>query len=102
MTGRGVSGVTRSEIAMSDDMLVRLRKIEGQVRGLQHMLERGDTCLEMLTQLAAARAALAAVGGKLVACETRRAVTTAAAGGPAVVEDIGAPVAAAVSLLLTR
>ena len=43
------------------DLVVRLRKIEGQVRGLQHMVQRGEPCTDVLTQIAAARAALAAV-----------------------------------------
>ena len=43
------------------DLVVRLRKIEGQVRGLQHMVQRGESCTDVLTQVAAARAALAAV-----------------------------------------
>lgn len=47
--------------ATPDDLVDRLRKIEGQVRGLQHMVERGERCTEVLTQIAAARAALAAV-----------------------------------------
>ena len=42
------------------ELVVRLRKIEGQVRGLQHMIERGERCTDVLTQVAAARAALAA------------------------------------------
>ena len=43
------------------ELVVRLRRIEGQVRGLQHMVERGEPCTDVLTQVAAARAALAAV-----------------------------------------
>lgn len=58
--------------ATTEELVTRLRKIEGQVRGLQHMLERGDTCADTLTQIAAARAALAAVGRGLLACEIRR------------------------------
>lgn len=49
-------------IPSDEDLLARLRKIEGQVRGVQHMIERGDRCTDVLTQVAAARAALAAVG----------------------------------------
>lgn len=44
-----------------EDLIARLRRIEGQVRGLQHMVERGEPCTDVLTQVAAARAALAAV-----------------------------------------
>ena len=44
------------------DLVARLRRVEGQVRGLQHMIERGEPCTDVLTQVAAARAALGAVG----------------------------------------
>jgi len=33
----------------SDDYLKRLRRIEGQVRGLQRMIERDDYCIDVLT-----------------------------------------------------
>lgn len=36
----------------------RLRKIEGQVRGIQRMIEERRYCVDILTQLASARAAL--------------------------------------------
>ena len=41
--------------------LVRLRRIEGQIRGLQRMVESGKDCSAILTQLLAVRAALDAV-----------------------------------------
>lgn len=44
-----------------DDLLLRLRKVEGQVRGIQRMVETDETCVDTLTQIASARAALAAV-----------------------------------------
>jgi DNA-binding FrmR family transcriptional regulator len=40
----------------------RLKKAEGQVAGVRRMVERGDYCVDVLMQLAAARAALARVG----------------------------------------
>ncbi|MBC7260269.1 MAG: metal-sensitive transcriptional regulator [Chloroflexi bacterium] len=46
--------------------LVRLRRIEGQIRGLQRMLEEGRDCAATLTQLMAVRAALDAVGRAIV------------------------------------
>ena len=91
-----------TETRPTGDILVRLRRIEGQVRGLQHMLERGDPCREMLTQIAAARAALAAVGLRLVDCEVRQATLAAAGGDAATAERAAAPVVAAVELLLAR
>ena len=47
---------------MSDEkrkaMISRLRRIEGQMRGLQRMIEQERNCEEIITQMAAARAAL--------------------------------------------
>jgi DNA-binding FrmR family transcriptional regulator len=40
------------------DVLMRLRRIEGQLRGIQRMVEEGVSCPEILTQVAAATAAL--------------------------------------------
>ncbi|MFE9748331.1 metal-sensitive transcriptional regulator [Saccharothrix saharensis] len=44
-----------------DDYLKRLRRIEGQVRGLQRMVESDEYCIDVLTQIAAATKALQAV-----------------------------------------
>ncbi len=42
--------------------MTRLRRIEGQIRGLQRMIEEGQDCEAILTQLMAARAALDKAG----------------------------------------
>jgi DNA-binding FrmR family transcriptional regulator len=44
------------------DTLMRLRRIEGQIRGLQKMVEGGAACEEVLTQVAAATAAIKKAG----------------------------------------
>jgi len=44
-----------------DDYLKRLRRIEGQVRGLQRMVEQDQYCIDVLTQVAAVTKALQAV-----------------------------------------
>ena len=44
-----------------DDYLKRLRRIEGQVRGLQRMVEEDKYCIDILTQVAAVTKALQAV-----------------------------------------
>lgn len=61
-----------------DASLARLRKIEGQVRGLQRMVEDGEACVDVLTQLASVRAALEAVAIGLVDGHLRRCVMAAA------------------------
>ena len=45
-----------------EDIVMRLRRIEGQVRGLQRMIEERRDCEEIITQLIAVRAALDKVG----------------------------------------
>ena len=44
------------------DVLLRLRRIEGQLRGLQRMVEEGVPCADILTQVAAVTAAIKKVG----------------------------------------
>lgn len=48
-------------------ILNRLRRLEGQIRGLQSMIESGKDCDEVLTQVMAAKAALNQVGVHIVA-----------------------------------
>ena len=52
--------------ATRDQLLVRLRRAEGQLRGVQRMVESGTDCQEVLTQLAAVKAALDQVGLHLI------------------------------------
>lgn len=47
--------------ATKDAHLKRLRRVEGQVRGLQRMVEQDTYCIDVLTQIAAATKALEAV-----------------------------------------
>ncbi len=49
------------------DILIRLKKIEGQVKGLQRMVEDGRRCHDMVTQVMAVRSALDQVGVSIVA-----------------------------------
>ena len=46
--------------------LMRLRRVEGQVRGLQKMVEEDRYCADVLTQIAAVQEALRAVGRELM------------------------------------
>jgi len=48
------------------DLLLRLRRIEGQVRGLQKMIKEDKYCVDILTQLSAVRGALKMVGLKIL------------------------------------
>lgn len=64
-----------------DDTLKRLRRIEGQVRGLQRMVENDEYCIDVLTQVAAATKALQAVALGLLDAHMRHCVTDAIAAG---------------------
>ncbi len=52
--------------ALTQNILRRLRNIEGQVRGLQRMVEEDQYCIDILTQISAARSALNSVGMKIL------------------------------------
>ena len=54
------------ERTLEDDIATRLRRIEGQVRGIQRMLEDGRECEDMLTQTMAIRSAIDYVGARLM------------------------------------
>ena len=54
-----------------DKMVNRLRRVEGQVRGLQRMVAEGAPCEDVLTQLSATRAALDRVGIFLITHKVR-------------------------------
>ena len=68
----------------------RLRRIEGQVRGIEKMVEENRYCIDVLTQVNAVRAALESVALQLLADHTEHCVTEAvrAGGGAAKVKEL--------------
>lgn len=64
-----------------DSYLKRLRRIEGQVRGLQRMVENDEYCIDVLTQISAATKALQAVSLGLMDEHLRHCVAQALADG---------------------
>ncbi len=50
------------------ELMRRLKRIEGQARGIQGMLADGRDCEEIVTQVAALKAAVEQVGVAMVAC----------------------------------
>ncbi len=62
-------------------VLARLRRVEGQIRGLQRQIETDTYCIDVLTQVAAATKALQAVGLLLLDDHLRHCVADAAASG---------------------
>jgi DNA-binding FrmR family transcriptional regulator len=59
------------------DLQSRLRKIEGQIRGIQKMIDEDRYCVDILLQISAVRAALQKVGLSLFKSHARGCVATA-------------------------
>ena len=64
-----------------DSYLKRLRRIEGQVRGLQRMIEEDKYCIDVLTQISAVNSALRAVALNLLDEHLGHCVSRAVAQG---------------------
>jgi CsoR family transcriptional regulator, copper-sensing transcriptional repressor len=64
----------RGYYANKDEVLTRLRRVEGQVRGLQRMVERDEYCIDILTQITAASNALKKVAVGLLDDHIRHCV----------------------------
>jgi DNA-binding FrmR family transcriptional regulator len=71
------------EPAIKDANLKRLRRIEGQIRGLQKMVEEDRYCPEIVTQIASVQEALRGVGRQLLRNHLKHCATAAIKKGPA-------------------
>jgi CsoR family transcriptional regulator, copper-sensing transcriptional repressor len=69
--------------ATKDQLLTRLLRIEGQVRGIEGMVEDDCCCIDVLTQIAAGQAALDKVALGLLDDHARRCVVDGRARGNA-------------------
>ena len=54
------------ETVLKETLLKRLKKAEGQIRGIQGMIEDGRECESVITQLAAVRSAIDGVAGLIL------------------------------------
>lgn len=63
-----------------EEYLARLRRVEGQVRGLQRMIEDDTYCIDVLTQVSATTSALRGVALGLLDEHVRHCVANAAKG----------------------
>lgn len=70
-----------------DALIKRLRRIEGQVRGLERMVDDDRYCIDILTQIAAVKTALEQVGTKLLEDHINHCVAGAIASGDAAEVD---------------
>lgn len=77
-TGRMAHGVDEE---LRQSALKRLRRIEGQVRGLQKMVEEGRYCADVLTQVSAVQEALEGVGKLLLKNHLKHCVTHSVTSG---------------------
>jgi DNA-binding FrmR family transcriptional regulator len=69
---------TRGYTATKDQLLKRLRRIEGQVRGVESMVEEDRYCIDVITQISAVQAALDKVALGLLDDHARHCVMPAA------------------------
>jgi CsoR family transcriptional regulator, copper-sensing transcriptional repressor len=82
-----------------DDVLKRLRRIEGQARGLQRMVEEEQYCIDILTQVSAMTKALQAVSLHLLDDHLAHCVRDAVASGQGADEKLSEASAAIARLV---
>jgi DNA-binding FrmR family transcriptional regulator len=75
----------RGYTATKDELLKRLRRLEGQVRGVERMVEEDRYCIDVLTQIAAVKTALEGVATKVLEDHVTHCVAEALASGDAAV-----------------
>ena len=91
---------TRGYTASRDELKARLKKIEGQVRGVERMIDDDRYCIEILTQIAAVQAALDKVALGLLDGHVSHCVV--GGHGPGTEEDRTTELMSAVGRLLRR
>ena len=90
-------------VGYSDDKAAvqkRLRRIEGQVRGIQRMVDDDSYCIDVLTQISAVTSALQAVALNLLDGHLTHCVAEALAGGGADADAKVAEASAAIARLV--
>ena len=83
-----------------EDLLKRLRRAEGQVRGIHRMVEEDTYCIDVLTQVSAATKALETVALALLDDHLSHCVAQAAAEGGAVADQKIREASAAIARLV--
>ena len=68
-------------VATKDQLQARLKRVEGQVRGLQRMVDEDQYCIDVLTQVNSVVAALRAVGMGLLGDHVRHCVAESVEAG---------------------
>jgi DNA-binding FrmR family transcriptional regulator len=96
-----VATQVRGYTATKDELLARLGKIEGQVRGVGRMVEEDRYCIDVVTQINAVRAALDKVALGLLDGHVRHCLV-GGHGGPTDPDDQAAELMSAVGRMLSR
>ena len=73
--------MTRGYSADKESLINRLHRIEGQVRGIEKMLDQDRYCIDIITQISAVNTALEAVAFKILDGHVNHCVTGALASG---------------------
>ena len=94
------AGASVGYVAHKDAYLTRLRRIEGQVRGLQRMIEQDQYCIDVLTQVSAVIKALQSVALGLLDEHLGHCVAQAITEGGTAAEDKVREASAAVARLV--
>jgi len=79
--------MTHGYVSDKDSLIKRLHRIEGQVRGIERMVEEERYCVDILTQIAAVSTALESFSVKLLEDHVRHCVADALAAGDAGVAE---------------
>jgi DNA-binding FrmR family transcriptional regulator len=79
----------RGYVGDKDALLKRLRRVEGQVRGLHRMVEEERYCIDVVTQVGAVRSALEEVALQLLDDHARHCVAAGEARADELVEAVG-------------
>ncbi len=99
--GQPLAPQTRGYTATMDQLMDRLAKIEGQVRGVAKMVEQDRYCIDIVTQINAVTAALEKVGLGLLDGHVRHCLI-GGHGGPTDPEEQAQEVMGAVGRMLSR
>ena len=88
--GGNDGGDGRKAVSVDPDVkarnITRLRRIEGQIRGLQNMVEGDRYCADVMTQISSVHEALRSVGRALMRNHLKHCATAAIRGGPETAE----------------
>jgi DNA-binding FrmR family transcriptional regulator len=102
MTPTQTQGTVRGYTASKQQLLNRLARVEGQVRGLERMVQDDRYCIDVLTQIAAAQAALQKIALGLLDGHVRVCMRDEVGGAPSDPDERVGELMGAVGRLVTQ